>query len=919
MTDACPAGAAGSGAPAGTTASGDSADSGESLDAARLALAHRYPPHWVVDVLAKDGGAVALRPIVPEDAPLLEAFHETLSERTRYMRFFGPYPTLSPKDLDRFTVVDHHDRVAFVMVLGGRIIAVGRYERLNGVGDGKSAEVAFVVADDQQGRGLGPILLEHLAAAAAENGLNRFVAEVLSENRNMIAVFRAAGYELSRSFEEGIIRLEFAIDPTEAVESVRNDRELAAESRSVRNALAPQSVAVIGASSDPHKVGGAVLANLLRSRFNGPVYPVNDEHRAVQGVRAYASVRDIPDAVDLAVVAVPAEQIDAVLGDCLAKGVKSLVVVSAGFSESGSVGRERERQLVHAARQYGMRIIGPNALGIANTDPLVSLNATLAPELPPAGTVGFFCQSGALGIAILDVATRRGLGISSFVSAGNRADVSGNDLLQFWETDPSTEVVLLYLESFGNPRKFFRIAQRLSRSKPVIAVQSTRSGAPAAATPPADRSDDAVMTALLAHAGVVQVESIGALFDVALFFAYQPLPKGPALAVVGNAPALAAIATTTAQREGLQPTRSVDLGPTATPDSLAEAVAAALADPEVDLVHVLYVPPIATDPAPVAARLRAELAGAEKPVVTTFLAAEGVPEVLATLGESGAPVRGSVPSYPTPERAIAVLGHAVRYVQWRAHEASAVIRPGGVDLDRARSLMAAWTMGEQPEGWLDDEQTAQLLDCYGLPYARFTMVDEESKVMAAADALGYPVVVKAAQDEWRHRPDLAGVRLDLTDRQSVRAAYRDLAKATGNPVVQVQRMAPKGIGCAVRVRDDPTFGPIISFGLAGVISGLLGDRAYRIVPVTERDAADLIEEPKASPLLSGYQSGLVVDKPALRDIIVRISTLADDLPQVRELVCAPILANAAGAVITDMRIKLGPETGPIDLGPRRLR
>ncbi|MBQ7806866.1 GNAT family N-acetyltransferase, partial [Rhodococcus sp. (in: high G+C Gram-positive bacteria)] len=511
--------------------------------------AHTYPHSWVVDVLASDGGAVALRPIVPEDADKLVEFHGKLSERTRYLRYFGPYPTMSARDVKNFTTVDHHNRVAFVTMLGDEIIAVGRYERLLDVGDGKSAEVAFVVADAHQGRGLGPILLEYLAAAAAENGLTMFVAEVLSENRNMVTVFREAGYQVSRSFDGGVLRLEFAIDPTEALVSVRNSRERAAEARSMGNVLSPRSVAVIGASADPAKVGNAVLTNLLRGGFTGPVYPVNAEHRSVHGVRAYPTVRDIPDDVDLAVVAVPAESINSVLDDCLDKGVKALVVVSSGFSESGPDGRSSERKLVHAARAHGMRLIGPNALGVANNDPAISLNATLAPVLPVAGNVGFFCQSGALGIAILDEAARSRIGLSAFVSAGNRADVSGNDLLQYWDSDQSTEVVLLYLESFGNPRKFSRIARRVARKKPIVAVKSGRHAVPPVLAATGVEIDDSIVRALFEQAGVIQVGSISQLFDCALLFGYQPLPAGPRLAVIGNSTALGVLAADAARSE----------------------------------------------------------------------------------------------------------------------------------------------------------------------------------------------------------------------------------------------------------------------------------------------------------------------------------------------------------------------------------
>ncbi|WP_438473272.1 bifunctional acetate--CoA ligase family protein/GNAT family N-acetyltransferase [Rhodococcus erythropolis] len=894
-------------------------DAGAASDQApKTDPAHTYPHSWVVDVLASDGGAVALRPIVPEDADKLVEFHGKLSERTRYLRYFGPYPTMSARDVKNFTTVDHHNRVAFVMMLGDEIIAVGRYERLLDVGDGKSAEVAFVVADAHQGRGLGPILLEYLAAAAAENGLTMFVAEVLSENRNMVTVFREAGYQVSRSFDGGVLRLEFAIDPTEALVSVRNSRERAAEARSMGNVLSPRSVAVIGASADPAKVGNAVLTNLLRGGFTGPVYPVNAEHRSVHGVRAYPTVRDIPDDVDLAVVAVPAESINSVLDDCLDKGVKALVVVSSGFSESGPDGRSSERKLVHAARAHGMRLIGPNALGVANNDPAISLNATLAPVLPVAGNVGFFCQSGALGIAILDEAARSRIGLSAFVSAGNRADVSGNDLLQYWDSDQSTEVVLLYLESFGNPRKFSRIARRVARKKPIVAVKSGRHAVPPVLAATGVEIDDSIVRALFEQAGVIQVGSISQLFDCALLFGYQPLPAGPRLAVIGNSTALGVLAADAARSEGLQVSDPVDLGAQASPELFAAAVRDALASFDVDAVIAVFVPPVAIPVEPFAKALKDAVAGSDKPILTTFLAAEGVPDVLAVRDEVGNPTRGSVPSYPGPERAALALARAWRYAEWRSKPASKVVRPAGIDSERAQKMVAAW-LENSPGRWLSDVEAAALLECYGVAVVEFRSVLSEDEAVEAADAVGYPVAVKATGEMWRHRPDLGGVRLDLSGPESVRLAYRDLAAASGEPLLHVQKMATKGIGCVVGVQDDPSFGSLISFGLAGVISDLLGDRAYRVLPLTEDAATELIDAPKAAPLLSGYRNAVPVNKGALVDLVQRISALADDIPEVRELACEPVLASATGAEITDSRVRIGPEPSAIDLGPRRLR
>lgn len=879
---------------------------------------YTFPQHWAADVLASDGRAVRLRPMTPADSDKLVEFHSTLSERTRYLRYFGPYPTMSAKDLAHFTTVNYTSRVALLMELGDEMIAVGSYEGLAEVGDGKSAEVAFVVADHHQGRGLGPILLEHLAGAAAENGLERFVAEVLAENRHMVSVFREAGYQVKRSYDGGIVHLEFDIDPTEALLSVRNARERAAEARSVHNVLSPKSVAVIGASADPFKVGHAVLVNLLGAGFTGPIYPVNAEHRSVCGVRAYASVREIPDDLDLAVIAVPARAMDSVLDDCLAKGVKALVVVSSGFSDSGPEGLEQERRLVHAARAHGMRVVGPNALGVANTDSAIGLNSTLAPVLPGRGRIGFFCQSGALGIQILDGAAKRRLGLSTFVSAGNRGDVSGNDLLQYWDTDPDTDVVLLYLESFGNPRKFSRIARRVARSKPIVAVKSGRHAVPPALAATGVEIDDATVRALFEQSGVVQVDSIAQLFDCAGLFAYQPLPAGPRVAVVGNSTALGVLSADAVRGEGLMAGDPVDLGAAASPEEFGAAVKAALDSADVDSVLAVFVPPIALAAKPYAEALRDAAAGATKPILTTFLAEEGLAEMLSVRGEDGNPQWGSVPSYPGPERAAVSLSRAWRYAAWRQLPVSPMSRPSGIDEVEARRLVADW-LDHEGERWLADEEVAALLRCYGIDVIPYEEVDGAEAAVAAATEIGYPVAVKARDEDWRRRPDLAGVRLDLWSDDAVRSAVAALTELTGSSVAMVQTMAHKGINCVLAVQDDPSFGSVISFGLAGVITSLLGDRAYRVLPVTEDEARALIDAPKAAPLLRGYGPGEPVDREALVDLVHRVSSMIDDIPEVRDLACDPILVAEVGATILEARVRIGAEPQAVDLGPRRLR
>jgi acyl-CoA synthetase (NDP forming)/GNAT superfamily N-acetyltransferase len=885
-----------------------------------------YPRHWEADIVASDGRIVHLRPILPSDAEALLQFHQHLSDRTRYLRYFGPYPRIPPRDLERFVTVDHDKRVAFVALLGDEIIAVGRYEGLSDPKDPSapvtSAEVAFVVRDDHQGRGLGSILLEHLAAAAREKGLDRFEAEVLVENHTMVRVFREAGYQVRRAFAEGVLHLEFDIDPTERSLAVRDSREQAAEARSVTNVLHPTSVAVIGASTDPSKIGHAVLANLLRANFSGPVYPVNAEARSVRGVRAYASVTDIPDPVDLAVVAIPAAGVDEVMDSCLEKGVKALVVVSSGFADAGADGVSAERKLVTEARAHGMRVIGPNALGVANLDDGVRLNATLAPDLPARGRVGFFCQSGALGTAILASAQARGLGLSTFVSAGNRADVSANDLLQYWQTDPTTDVVLLYLETFGNPRKFGRLARRLARSKPVVAVKSGRNTAPARLRESAVPIDDASVRALFEQSGVIRVETIAQLFDTALLLSYQPLPRGRRVAVVGNSTALNVLVTDALIDEGMTAAADpVDVGASASPEEFAGAVDRALAAEgaeAADALVVVFVPPIATPGLEYARVLRETSAKSEKPVVAVFLAVEGVPDELAQPLPDGTPGPGSVPSYASPERAVQALSRVARYADWREQPVGEFVRPEGIDLEAARAVVERLG-GRAAERALTDGEAVELLSCFGIPVVEFRRVAGAAAVEQAAEEVGYPIALKAVGDRWRHRTDLVGVRLDLGSRAAVQRAFADLQRITGRDEVYVQRMAPRGVSCVLEVAEDPSFGSLLSFGLSGMATQLLDDRAFRVVPLTAEDAAALVRAPRAAPLLTGYRGSEPARLDALEDLALRVGAMAEELPEVRSLALDPVLASPAGAFVTGARVVLGPPPSRDDQGPRRLR
>jgi acyl-CoA synthetase (NDP forming)/RimJ/RimL family protein N-acetyltransferase len=827
------------------------------------------------DVLLSDGRSVQLRQIRPDDAPAIVDLHSRLSERTRYLRYFSPYPRIPERDLERFVLVDHRDREALVVVAGDRIIAVGRYERLGP--DAPDAEVAFVVEDAEQGRGVGSVLLEHLAEAARENGVSRFVAEVLPHNVGMLRVFADFGYQVQRRYDDGVVHLSFPIAPTERSREVQESREHTTEARSIARLLAPRGVAVYGASASGQGVGAAMLGHLRDGGYTGVVVPVHPSADRVGGLPAHRSAAGAGAAVDVAVIAVPPEALAEAVADAAAAGAGGLVVVTAAG----------EPALMAAARAAGLRVVGPNSMGIANTHPSVRLNATLAPTLPAPGRVGFFSQSGALGVALLAEAGRRGLGLSSFASAGNRADVSGNDLLQYWQDDPGTDVVLLYLETFGNPRKFARLARRMSRVKPVAAVASaTRPPGLAGDRPGPDAS---AVTALFARSGVIRVDTVAELFDVGLLLAHQPLPAGRRVAVVGNSSALSRLAVAACRANGLTVADGYphDLSPQAGAQEFADALAGAAADGGVDALAVAFAPPLPGQlpdaDIDFAAALGAVALAGEKPTVATFL--------LGTLPER-------VPAYPSVEEAVRALGRVARYADW-------LREPPGV--------LPAFDVGPVDL----DGPAAAVLAAYGIAVEPSAAASTVAEAARAAGALGYPVAVKAANQGARHRIDLGAVRLGLGDEAALRSAYAGLAAAFG-PDVLVQRMVPPGVACTVEVVEDPAFGPVVGFGVGGVASELLGDRAWRAAPLSDRAAAALVDEPRAAPLLHGYRGAAPVDRAALINLLLRVGRLADDQPRLRGLSLDPVLARPDGCTVLHAALEVGPPARRPDTGPRRL-
>ena len=864
--------------------------------------------HWEADVLLKDGRVAQLRPIREADADRFIEFYSRVSDESKYFRFFAPYPTLSDRDVKRFTTVDHDRRVAFVVTLHASIIGVGRYDAVSD----DEAEVAFLVEDAQQGRGVGQLLLEHLAQAGRERGIRQFVADVLPTNARMQQIFREMGYRIEGMIEDGVQRLIFEIESTDTAISVMRAREQRAEAASIERIFRARSIAVIGASRRQDSIGQAMVRNLVLGDFGGSVYAVNSQAEAVSGLPAYKTVQDIPGEVDLAIVAVPADSVNDVVLDCAAKGVHGLVVISAGFAEEGPEGRQRQRALLGLSRSYGLRLIGPNCLGIINTAPELQLNASLSPSMPPQGRVGFFCQSGALGTAILESVSRRGLGLSTFVSAGNRADVSGNDLLQYWQEDDATEVILLYLESIGNPRKFSRIARRVSATKPIVAVKSGRStqGIPVGHTVARTSAPQSAVDAMFRQAGVIQVDTLDEMFDVAQLLAHQPLPRGNRVAIVGNSDAVALIVADAAAAAGLQVIEPVSLGADANADDFEVAIEAAIASPDTDALVAIYIPPLNTSGEDVANVLAAIGEQSDKPIVSTFLGSEGVPVLLRVpdlLGGSAG--RGSVPSYSAPEAAVRALARVVTYSEWAARDHGEFHLALDHRTGDARALVRD-VLKQAPRGAiLSTEQVHALLACYGIDIWTWINVHSRDEAIAAGERLGWDVVLKAGSEHLRSRPDIAHIWRGIADADEMGRAWDQLTGWTGmrkDTKFFVQRAAPEGVHVSFSVTEDPLFGPLVSFGLAGAPSELLDDRSYGIPPLTDLDAEAMIRNLRSAPLLYGYRGSEPVDVDALQDIIVRLAAMKDDLPEIAELDLEPVSVHASGFTVLSARAKVIP-------------
>ena len=868
-----------------------------------------------VDVILRDGSTLRLRAPTRDDEGALIAFFERLSDHSRYLRFHGAR-RVDATLVEYFLDPNWADRGALIGALtdaegNERVVALAEYARLR---DPVAAEVAFTVAEELQGRGAGTRLLEQLAFRAAEVGIERFVAEVLPENAPMLAVFRDAGFEESRTLGGGEIEVRFPIAPTERFRARVEERDHIAVSASLRPFFAPAGVAVIGASKRRGSIGGELFRNILAADFAGAAYPVNRDGEAVAGVRAYRTIEEIPDPIDLAVICLPGTRVLDAAEEALRKGVPALCVISAGFAEMGSEGAERQEKLLALVRAHGARLVGPNCLGIAV--PALGLNATFAPRALPPGRIAFSSQSGALGLALLEKASERGLGFSAFVSIGNKADVSSNDLLEWWEEDEGTDVVLLYLESFGNPQKFARVAGRLARRKPILALKAgtSHAGARAASSHTAALAgSDAAVEALFRSAGVLRARNLEELVDVATLLSSQPLPSGRRVAVMTNAGGLGILCADACDAAGLElpelagetrqalaailPSEAslanpVDLLGSATGETYAQALPHVLRDPGIDAVIALFVPPVVAGADEVASAMRkaVERETSEKPVLAVVVSADGTPQ---TLREADSPVA----AFAYPESAARALGFAARRAEWLRRPTGTVPTIDGIDRATARHLVDT-ALAASDDVWLDAAAARTLLTAYGVPLVPEQVAADAAGAVAAAGALGRPVVLKAAA-AGVHKTESGGVALNLETDDEIRAA----AERIGGPLL-VQPMIKGGTELLAGIVQDPLFGPLVAFGPGGVLAELIGGAGFRIAPLTDRDADELVQGGKAGQLVRGFRGAAAADATALVTLVHRLSQLAVDLPEVAELDLNPIIALPSGCVAVDARIRL---------------
>ncbi|MBM3751362.1 MAG: GNAT family N-acetyltransferase [Acidimicrobiia bacterium] len=862
------------------------------------------------DIVLRDGTTLHLRPAMPADAVVLpESFFSQVQRHGQWLRGLG--------------LADADPAVVVVGGVSGQLQVVAGYRRQSDM-PGR-ADVAMAVAPGFEGRGIGTRVLELLADDARQGGVTVFDAWVPREDRTIVELFASSGFAVSQhpDGEPGTLHVSLDLGPTEAYLDRRAARARTAAAASMRPFFEPRGVAVIGVNRERGRIGSEVFHNLVDAGCAVPVYPVHPLAGEMGGRQVFARVTDIPGTVDLAVLVVPAARVLEAVDECIAKGVKALVVISAGFGEVGAEGRALEAALLDKVRAAGVRMVGPNCMGLLNTDPAVNLNATFSPVYPPAGRVAMSTQSGALGLAILDYARRLDLGISTFVSVGNKADVSSNDLIQYWAEDPRTCVILLYLESFGNPRKFSQIARRVAREKPIVAVKSGRSasGARAASSHTgALASSDAVVDALFAQAGVIRTNTLEELFDVATLLAHQPLPGGRRVAILTNAGGPGILAADACEAQGLElpslsddtiaelrsflpPAASVgnpvDMIASATAESYGRALAALLRDERVDSVLVIFIPPLVTHPEDVARAVRAASAAVPgKPVLGIFMSAQGA-----------APMLAPIPCFAFPESAAVALARAATYGAWRAtpEEAPPEI---GIDVNAARQVVDS--VVARGGGWVTADEAQMLVMAAGIPVPASLQVTTEQEAVDAAATIGGTVVLKAVGPTILHKTEVGGVRVGLMGESAVREAWRDMQSRLGDAMTGglLQAMVGSGVEMLVGVTDDPIFGPVMACASGGILAELLHDADFRLHPLTERDAEEMIASLRGAALLKGHRGAPPADVAALKDVLLRVSALVTACPEIQELDINPLRVMTRGARALDIRVRIGTPRAP---------
>lgn len=892
-----------------------------------------YPAQYEIEVLLQDGSSILLRPIRPGDSKNCAVLINRLGRGTHFIRFDHSLTGIGSEDAIRLCTIDYTNTFALVAEVykdgHKEIVALGRYYKHP---QKPSAEIFILVAEEYRHKGLATHLLEKLSAVAKSKGIKIFEADVPSDSKPSLSLLNNIGFHVTSVKEDNLYHVLMPITPTRRMIQKERERERLATIASIKALVYPQSIAIIGASRTPGTVGYSLVRCLLESRYTGAIYPVNTSSSVVQSIKAYPSVMDIPAEVDMAIIAVPAAAVSRVTEDCGKKGVRSLVVISDGFKESGPDGAVLERELREIALSHGMRVVGPNCMGVINTDPAINMNATFSTIYPSPGNISFLSQSGAMGVVILEYARSLNTGIATFFSVGNRIDVSANDLLQYWEQDPRTKVILLYLESFGNPQKFVNITRRVSAKKPVVVVKSgrTAAGSRAASSHTGSLATSEVVTeALFQQTGAIRVSAIEELFDVANLLSNQPPPKGRRLAIITDGGGPGILAADAAAEKGLilpelspesaakikphlkrsvRVNNPLDTTPQASIEDFAAIMEILAEDENIDAVLTIFVPPVMAEEKNIAEALRKVVPvyrRNNKPLLACYLGQKGLKAELGTPGKF-------VPSYAFPENAVAALAKAVEYAERKSKPKGVVPRMPDIQREKARKIIEmALTRSIQRPLWLTPEEITGLLECYRIKYAvpQFAASPDEAKNLAKR--LGFPVAIKLASTTITHKTDVGGVVLDVNTPDEVKKAFEEIKarlvrvkRENEMDGVTVQPMVPEGIETIVGVSHDPSFGPIIMFGMGGVNAEMINDVAFRLHPLTDLDARDLIRSIKMTKLFEGYRGAPPSDIASVQDLLLRLSALIEDIPQVHELDFNPVkvLPAGQGYFVVDARI-----------------